>query len=81
MAQQVRQLLVGRAGWVASGLAAALIVPGVAMADKASDEEKALREAEKRRDRQAKAMFDPEALERGAKALRDINNSPHAKQV
>ncbi|KAL9241646.1 hypothetical protein vseg_015733 [Gypsophila vaccaria] len=25
--------------------------------------------------------FDPEALERGAKALREINNSPHAKQV
>ncbi|KAK6237454.1 hypothetical protein QUC31_002923 [Theobroma cacao] len=27
------------------------------------------------------AGFDPEALERGAKALREINNSPHAKQV
>lgn len=25
--------------------------------------------------------FDPESLERGAKALREINNSPHAKQV
>jgi ATPase family AAA domain-containing protein 3A/B len=25
--------------------------------------------------------FDPEALERGAKALREINNSPLAKQV
>ncbi|THU53014.1 hypothetical protein C4D60_Mb10t09980 [Musa balbisiana] len=25
--------------------------------------------------------FDPEALERGAKALREINSSPHAKQV
>ncbi|XP_047952629.1 ATPase family AAA domain-containing protein 3-like, partial [Salvia hispanica] len=25
--------------------------------------------------------FDPEELERGAKALREINNSPHAKQV
>ena len=25
--------------------------------------------------------FDPEALERGAKALREINNSPHAKKV
>ncbi|GBF92094.1 hypothetical protein Rsub_04441 [Raphidocelis subcapitata] len=26
-------------------------------------------------------LFDPEALERGAKALREINASPHAKQV
>ena len=26
-------------------------------------------------------MFDPEALERGAKALREINASPHAKRV
>ena len=25
--------------------------------------------------------FDPEALERGAKALREINNSPYAKKV
>ena len=25
--------------------------------------------------------FDPEALERGAKALREINASPHAKKV
>ena len=32
-------------------------------------------------DRSAKAMFDPEALERGAKALREINKSPFAKQV
>ena len=27
------------------------------------------------------SSFDPEALERGAKALREINNSPHAKKV
>ena len=27
------------------------------------------------------ADFDPEALERGAKALLEINSSPHAKQV
>jgi hypothetical protein len=26
-------------------------------------------------------FFDPEALERGAKALREINKSPYAKQV
>ncbi|KAG6416798.1 hypothetical protein SASPL_124238 [Salvia splendens] len=29
----------------------------------------------------SKSSFDPEALERGAKALREINSSPHAKQV
>lgn len=29
----------------------------------------------------SKGGFDPEALERGAKALREINNSPHSKQV
>ncbi|KAH6823226.1 AAA-type ATPase family protein [Perilla frutescens var. hirtella] len=29
----------------------------------------------------SKRGFDPEALERGAKALREINNSPNAKQV
>ncbi|GMP27401.1 hypothetical protein CsSME_00003410 [Camellia sinensis var. sinensis] len=28
-----------------------------------------------------KGGFDPESLERGAKALREINSSPHAKQV
>lgn len=28
-----------------------------------------------------KSGFDPESLERGAKALREINNSPNAKQV
>ena len=27
------------------------------------------------------SSFDPEALERGAKALREINSSPHAKKV
>ncbi|KAL0332561.1 UNVERIFIED_CONTAM: hypothetical protein Scaly_2157600 [Sesamum calycinum] len=29
----------------------------------------------------SKGGFDPESLERGAKALREINKSPHAKQV
>lgn len=31
--------------------------------------------------RTTSAGFDPEALERGAKALREINNSAHAKKV
>ena len=29
----------------------------------------------------ADKYFDPDALERGAKALREINNSPNAKRV
>ena len=29
----------------------------------------------------ASGGFNPEALERGAKALREINSSPHAKKV
>lgn len=29
----------------------------------------------------SKRGFDPESLERGAKALREINNSPYSKQV
>ncbi|KAL8477081.1 hypothetical protein ACS0TY_029406 [Phlomoides rotata] len=32
-------------------------------------------------DEVSKREFDPESLERGAKALREINSSPHAKQV
>ena len=55
--------------------AAALSVPGLALAEKKDkDEEK--------KERQARGpLFDPEALERGAKALREINKSPYAKQV
>jgi Domain of unknown function (DUF3523) len=47
-------------------LTAAGLAPGVAHAE--------------RKDEVAN-MFDPEALERGAKALREINKSPFAKQV
>jgi hypothetical protein len=57
-------------GLLAAG-AAALAVPTVAMAEK----------EDKKVDQVLKTMFDPEALERGAKALREINKSPHAKQV
>lgn len=32
-------------------------------------------------DKKDDAYFDPEALERGAKALREINKSPYGKQV
>lgn len=58
----------------ACGLSAAALLSapyGVVLADKAED---ALAKT-------AKAMFDPDALERGAKALREINKSTHAKQV
>ncbi len=37
--------------------------------------------AEKKADEPRGPLFDPEALERGAKALREINKSPNAKQV
>lgn len=38
--------------------------------------------ADGKKDKDAAApYFDPEALERGAKALREINSSPHAKQA
>lgn len=56
-----------RGAMMASGMAALLVAP-VALADK-------------KEDAAAKAMFDPEALERGAKSLREINKSPYAKQV
>jgi hypothetical protein len=37
---------------------------------------------DKKKEKDATAhYFDPEALERGAKALREINASPHAKQA
>ena len=52
---------------MAGGLAGALIAPGISLADKKEDSNRPL--------------FDPDALERGAKALREINKSPYAKQV
>jgi hypothetical protein len=73
-----------KAGLMIAGLAAAVTVPaGVVLADRnpAEEAKAAAAKEEKRRDRQAKAMFDPDALERGAKSLREINTSPHAKQV
>lgn len=57
--------------WLVGGAAgAALLGPaGVALADKADKKPP------------QGPLFDPEALERGAKALREINSSPHAKQA
>lgn len=58
--------------WVVGGAAAAAVWVG-------SGNSVALAEGKKKDD--ASPYFDPEALERGAKALREINASPHAKQV
>lgn len=58
-------------GWVLGGAAAAAWL--------GSGTSLALAEGKKKDD--ASPYFDPEALERGAKALREINASPHAKQV
>ncbi|PNW84441.1 hypothetical protein CHLRE_03g144967v5 [Chlamydomonas reinhardtii] len=70
MAQHARRLLLPAGLWVSSGaLALAYAAPRV-LADK---EEKAAGGSDR--------LFDPEALERGAKALREINKSPYAKQA
>lgn len=58
--------------------------PGSAAATKQSQLPAAAAEPPKVRNnnpRTTSAGFDPEALERGAKALREINNSAHAKKV
>lgn len=60
--------------WAAAGAVGALVVPTLALADK-KDERKGKDKDDMR------PLFDPEALERGATALREINKSPYAKQV
>ena len=51
-------------------LGAAAVAAPVAVAQCAKDDKKSVT-----------SSFDPEALERGAKALREINSSVHAKRV
>jgi len=51
-------------------LGAAAVAAPVAVAQCAKDDKKSVT-----------SSFDPEALERGAKALREINSSAHAKRV
>ena len=63
---KMARLLVSKMGLGASAAAAALAAGGSL----------ALCEADKRG-----PMFDPEALERGAKALKEINASPYAKKA
>lgn len=68
VSREMLRHLAGQKGLAAAaGLAAGLLLPSVAAADKEKDA--------------VRPMFDPEALERGAKALREINKSPYAKQV
>jgi hypothetical protein len=67
MARQYRAWLLG-----GSAAAAALAAAGVPVA---------YAESKKDKDKDGSPYFDPDALERGAKALREINASPHAKQV
>ena len=71
----LRQLLSAKGALVAGGLVTtAFLAPSVALADKEDKEKTGKRATDDR-------YFDPSALERGAKALRDMNNSPYAKQV
>jgi ATPase family AAA domain-containing protein 3A/B len=67
----MHHLLKQPAAWTAAGLLTASFgIPiGVAYAEK--KEEKESRDP----------YFNPDALERGAKALREINTSPYAKQA
>ncbi|GFR42049.1 hypothetical protein Agub_g2865 [Astrephomene gubernaculifera] len=71
MAQQLRRLVVPTGLWVSSGLAVAAYAAPSVLAEKDD------KPASAQNDR----LFDPEALERGAKALREINKSPYAKQA
>jgi len=66
----MRHLLAGSKPAMAGaiGLVSGLSVPA-ALAEKKGEKDP------------GRPMFDPEALERGAAALREINKSPYAKQV
>lgn len=69
MASFARHLLAGSKPLCgAVGLATGLSLPA-ALAEKKGDKDP------------GRPMFDPEALERGAAALREINKSPYGKQV
>jgi ATPase family AAA domain-containing protein 3A/B len=62
--------------WLGGGAAAAAVAAAVALPQTAHADKKGKDDSETRG-----PLFDPEALERGAKALREINKSPNAKQV
>ena len=68
-------LRLGLAGGLSALASASLSAPSRADDDKKDKKEK------KDKSSDLRPMFDPEALERGAKALREINKSPYAKQV
>lgn len=72
LASLVKRYSAGNVAAVGLGAAAAASMPIVALC------------ADSSRDKESKNItpsFDPEALERGAKALREINSSPYAKKV
>ena len=69
LASVVKRYSAGRVAAVGVAAAAAS-VPAVALCKDDSKDAKNMTPS-----------FDPEALERGAKALREINNSPYAKKV
>lgn len=72
LASLVKRYSAGNVAAVGAGAAAAVSAPIAACAAK----------EEKDKDgKMAVPSFDPEALERGAKALREINASPYAKKV
>lgn len=67
-----------------SNLDPASLFAGPSSSSAASTSQNPLKEQEKPRNdapRTSAVGFDPEALERGAKALREINASNHAKKV
>jgi len=59
--------LLGQKFGIGAGLASASFIAGSTVAYCESDK--------------GRPLFDPEALERGAKALKEINASPYAKKV
>lgn len=79
----LQRLISYQAALVAGGLATAVLVgPSVALAEKDDGKDDEGKKKEKPyKGSKSDGLFDPTALERGAKALRDINQSPYAKQV
>lgn len=80
MAAAGTRLLSGGKAWAAGAAVMAVVIPGVAFADKDTTTGGKGKERAPRDD-SGRPLFDPEALERGAAALREINKSPYAKQA
>jgi ATPase family AAA domain-containing protein 3A/B len=67
--------------WLSRRYSRVWYIGGAAVAAAALAPKTALADSKKKEDGPGGPYFDPEALERGAKALREINASPYAKQV